>query len=869
VNHQIVTGPQILDGDHMAVRKKDYTSKDIRVLNEIEHIQLNCGMYIGDTNNPVHLIEEVLDNALDEALAGHAKIIAVSINTKENIFAVLDNGRGIPTSDNTPITVSSKLFSGAKFQDKKTAYEICCLHGDTELFLLDGSSINIREMAKYPDKEYWGLSVDKQGKFVASKLIAPQITGYTTKMVKVTLDNEKYEIVTPEHLFMLRDGTYKEAINLTEADSLMPCYYKEHNGYIVMRPNYTYEYERNLKLEYRKYIPLHKIVYESVYGEIPPFHCAHHIDLNKKNNHPSNYKLLHNFNEHLPEHTKINSINGTTYTDSLVKYNKSDRGRQKSRENGLLFGTKNLREYVNSNENREDKRNWMTEYNKSVPQLYLQKCKVLKHCKNLLNQGIEINEENWKLNKPKRTSSFKRAISYFESVETLILESKAYNHSIVKIEIINYDTETPVYDVHVPNYSNFVLRSGSVVHNSGLHGVGLVAVNALSEYYKLEIYRDNKYAQYVFEDAKLKYSKISEHTGECPFSTKIEFKPSKKYFESLKPDISRIRQRLTTASAEMPNDISFVLQIDDKQEVFNLTMDRLFIQECFTETDTKKILVHTLSSVCKPESFQAFLAYEEEASVAPRIISSVNLLPVKEGGSHVLFLFDLLKDFFKVKAKKFGFSFQPNDCLYGLRSYISLKLVEPKFSSQTKDKLTNRKDYFMKFEKDITDWLEQISEETVKDYLERFQEYRRKLDSKKLVVNGGGKRASTQFTKLRDCTSRNGILFVVEGESAGGCLEENTEILLENGNKLKIKDLVENIGKEKYKVVCFNEQLNKTIDEVVNGEITKYTNVLIEIVFEDDTKILCTPEHKFRLSNGKYKEAQYLEGEDDILFLPR
>lgn len=435
MNHQIVTGPQILDGDHMAVRKKDYTSKDIRVLNEIEHIQLNCGMYIGDTNNPVHLIEEVLDNALDEALAGYAKIIAVSVNTKENIFAVLDNGRGIPISDNTPVTVSSKLFSGAKFQDNKTAYEI----------------------------------------------------------------------------------------------------------------------------------------------------------------------------------------------------------------------------------------------------------------------------------------------------------------------------------------------------SSGLHGVGLVAVNALSEYYKIEIYRENRYAQYTFEDAKLKYSKINDHKGECPFSTKIEFRPNKKYFESLKPDLARLRQRLTTASAEMPNDISFVLQIDGKQEVFNLSMTNLFLHECFTDPAKKDILMHTISSVKEPESFQAFLAYEEEASVAPRIISSVNLLPVKEGGSHVIFLFDLLKDFFKAKAKKFGFSFQPNDCLYGLRSYISLKLVEPKFSSQTKDKLTNRKDYFMKFEKDITDWLEQISEETVKDYLERFQEYRRKLDSKKLVVNGGGKRASTQFTKLRDCTSRNGILFVVEGESAGGSILQSRD----------------------------------------------------------------------------------------------
>ena len=42
-----------------------YSAKDVRVLEEVEHIRLNPGMYIGDTTNPVHLIEEALDNALD------------------------------------------------------------------------------------------------------------------------------------------------------------------------------------------------------------------------------------------------------------------------------------------------------------------------------------------------------------------------------------------------------------------------------------------------------------------------------------------------------------------------------------------------------------------------------------------------------------------------------------------------------------------------------------------------------------------------------------------------------------------------------------------------------------------------------------
>lgn len=107
-----------------------YEAKDIRVIGEMEHVQMNPGMYIGSTENPAHLVEEALDNALDEALAGHATIIAVSVNPENGVCTVSDNGRGIPLENNIPKTISTKQFSGAKFQDKKSAYKISSgLHG--------------------------------------------------------------------------------------------------------------------------------------------------------------------------------------------------------------------------------------------------------------------------------------------------------------------------------------------------------------------------------------------------------------------------------------------------------------------------------------------------------------------------------------------------------------------------------------------------------------------------------------------------------------------------------------------------------------------------------------------------------------------
>ncbi len=412
------------------MKKDEYTSKDVRVIGEIEHIRMNPAMYIGNTHNPVHLIEEALDNALDEALAGYANVIAINIDTEKGTCAILDNGRGIPISNDTPVTISSKLFSGAKFQDKKTAYEI----------------------------------------------------------------------------------------------------------------------------------------------------------------------------------------------------------------------------------------------------------------------------------------------------------------------------------------------------SSGLHGVGLVAVNALSKEYTIEVYRNKKYAKFFFKNTLLKKKEIKEYKDDPPFSTKIQFRPNKKFFETLDPDIDRIRRRLTIAAAEMPDNMILILNLDDKRETFHMNLDQFFRENLTTDNDVN---ILSLTSERKPEVFNIMMAYEDSGSAAPKVLSSINLLPVDSGGSHVYVFYDLLKDFFTPKAKKVNYDFKPTDCLYGLRAYLMLSLKEPKFAGQAKEKLTNRKSEFNKFLNNFKISLEKFKEdnpEETEQWLKRFQDYRRRLDSKKLVKHGTGKRVSTKFTRLRDCKSRNGELFVVEGESAGGSI---------------------------------------------------------------------------------------------------
>lgn len=73
-----------------------------------------------DVSSPTHLLEEALDNALDECFSNYATIVAVNINTKDNIYSVIDSGRGIPFEDDVPVTISTKNYlSGAKFKGKQ------------------------------------------------------------------------------------------------------------------------------------------------------------------------------------------------------------------------------------------------------------------------------------------------------------------------------------------------------------------------------------------------------------------------------------------------------------------------------------------------------------------------------------------------------------------------------------------------------------------------------------------------------------------------------------------------------------------------------------------------------------------------------
>jgi len=182
-----------------------YNASDIEVLSGLEPVRRRPGMYT-DTSRPNHLAHEVVDNSVDEALAGHAKEINVILH-KDNSLSVADDGRGMPVDIHPKEKVSgvelilTRLHAGGKFNDKN--YEVSGgLHG-VGVSVVNALSKQLETWIKRNGKEY-NISF-KDGK-VSSKLevvgtVGQRNTGTTVRFWPDPkfFDSDKFSVPQLKH----------------------------------------------------------------------------------------------------------------------------------------------------------------------------------------------------------------------------------------------------------------------------------------------------------------------------------------------------------------------------------------------------------------------------------------------------------------------------------------------------------------------------------------------------------------------------------------------------------------------------------------------------------------------------------------------
>lgn len=158
---------------------------------------------------------------------------------------------------------------------------INCLTGDTKISLTDGRELSILDLKKEFDlgKQNYVYSFNENSKIIEPKPIQAVFkSGENAALIEVELDDGGIIKCTPEHRFMLRNGTYVEAQNLKENDSLMPLYRKYPSKGLSNYRLYYEPFEDAWHFEHRRFA-------EEILDEK---YLVHHKDCNPKNNNPSN-----------------------------------------------------------------------------------------------------------------------------------------------------------------------------------------------------------------------------------------------------------------------------------------------------------------------------------------------------------------------------------------------------------------------------------------------------------------------------------------------------------------------------------------------------------------------------------------------------
>lgn len=321
--------------------------------------------------------------------------------------------------------------------------------------------------------------------------------------------------------------------------------------------------------------------------------------------------------------------------------------------------------------------------------------------------------------------------------------------------------------------------------SGGLHGVGASVVNALSEWLEVTIYHEGKIYRQRYEKGKVSYK--LKVIGDCPMEqtgTTVSFLSDKEIFEETVFDFNTLKQRLREM-AFLTKNIKIILR-DERQEEL---VERTFhyeggIKEFVAYLNGGRAPVYQDIIYCEGTKDEVYVevAMQHNDGYNESCYSFVNNITTPEGGTHLTGFKNALTKTFNSYAKsnkmmKETESLSGEDIREGLTAIISVKIEEPQFEGQTKQKLGNS---------EARGAVENVVSEQLMIFLEQHPQVAKIILDKAIMAQRArdAARKARDLTrrksaldglslpgKLADCSDKNPKnceIYIVEGDSAGG-----------------------------------------------------------------------------------------------------